>query len=98
MGVVLYRPGTSHVENGIRCEMKVFPADWLEQKIAEGWETDINALKPAPKIVVKKVTTEAEPTSLDSMSNDEIRKAARLNGYKKWKTARISTLKKFLKG
>ncbi len=81
MGVVLYRKGTGTKCNGVDCESKVFPPEYMESNLAAGWYLDpreIDAIVAAP------TTTK------------EIRQQAKLAGFKDWRNAKIADLRERL--
>lgn len=84
--ICLYRQGSSHTIRGHKCEAKRFAVGELETKLKAGWFTS-----PADAYA-----DQFDLNQSGKLSNEEIRKAARDAGIEKWKTARISKLKKEL--
>lgn len=93
MGVMLYRPGNTHIIRDVTCEMGVFPVEMLEDQLKSGWKTDLNSLYNAAETEDTLTVESLSDADLDGMSNKEIREAARIMGLKDWDTARITTLK-----
>ncbi len=44
MGVQLFKKGDTHVFKGIKCTFEVFPVEFLEAQLKDGWTADINDL------------------------------------------------------
>jgi hypothetical protein len=45
MSTILYRPGDTHLINGIKCEVGFFEARDVRRNLRNGWTTDVNDLK-----------------------------------------------------
>ena len=51
MGISVYKAGVSHVENGIKCEIKTVEASALESALAEGWKLRVEDCYAIPSRV-----------------------------------------------
>ena len=98
MGIMLYRDGETHKIRGEMCEMRVFPTDQLDSRMAEGWRVSPAAPPPPEPEPVPEWVEAPRPTRVDMSGADNatIRHTAKLCGIALWKTARIATLKEMI--
>ncbi len=90
MAIVLYKCGDETEIRGVRCIAGRFPANQVQQRIAEGWVSNPRKLYKAPD------EESADTNGTGKLSNKEIRLAAQTAGIEDWDTARITRLKKEL--
>ncbi len=81
MAIQLYRPGTTHEVNGVKCEIGNFDISSMQGLIDIGWftTTDFNAQDEEPELETEE---DINPVRVD----------AREAGIEGWETKRIKTL------
>ena len=79
MGIMLYRPGTTHVEHGVKCEAQKFRTSDFPAILDQGWFTDPREMEAG------------EPAAA---TDKEIRASAKELGIRNWHNKKIETLKK----
>lgn len=104
MGIMLYRPGTSHVEHGVQCEAQKFRASDYPAVLDQGWFVDPREMGEEKGIVLPDETPELDkmeadpdyvvaPVAVDPPPTDEeIRARAKALGIRNWHNKRIETL------
>lgn len=83
MGIMLYRPGTTHIEHGVQCEMQKFGASDYPAILEQGWFVD-------PREMGEPVETEKEEPA--AVTDEDIRARAKALGIRNWHNKKIPTL------
>lgn len=106
MGVTLYKPGTIHYINGIKCEAKVFDPHGFKEYLSKGWfmtplECCVGDVKKPkedlPAVEEVEPTSSEEDSVIDGMDDDEVRATAKKAKIKSWHNKSIKRLKSELK-
>lgn len=92
MAIKLFRKGTTHIERGIECEIRLFDVKYGSSFVGlDGW-----CLSPEDIEAKKEEVTEVDDlTDLDPPAIRELAKARKIEG---WESKRINTLKEVLSG
>lgn len=95
MSVVLYKKGGQRDIDGFKCDVLLVAPEYFFGEPPEGWFLSPEAAYDMQEERHEEENTEEAEEKV--LTNAEVRQAAKDAGHDKWETARIETLKDFLK-